>query len=609
MHAHTASAPSSSKKGRRLNPSVLSDAQLAFNEFVDANIFGQADGRRLIKQAYTNYLNPLRDRTKPIAFIVLAGESRSGKTETARLIPRFVHKNPEALLKINCSEYLDKYHLSNLIGSPRGYISNQTVGDEKYQNVPATSKHGYAEFMNHNLEWSKKGSDAPLTVVLLDEWEKACYEMNLLLLQIMDDGFLTLGSGEIVDFRNTIFVATTNIGMREVEEEQKGGIGFNARSKVLSHGEVSSTVMEEIRKRTPPEFRNRVKELGGVAVYERLTPAQMRLVLDRDLMALQAKIHEAGLSFSVGLSVAAKDELMRLALSNSGAIPMVLKDGRKVTNLIGLTEEEKDIALNSAAVEGGNLSNLKGLISTLVTAPLGTEAIKGAIRAGEYVFVDVVLAEGSTVPSFDFEAQDPLGGTLFGAGLADATTSVGAGDGGKTAISGADEEEDGIDPSLYEVGQLLGVRPGRVMLVALGHRAAAPGAGTGFLLADQLASLGLMPKLPGVFTDIHNMTMLTNAAAIKSKVERFPELARSYVIELKDGASGLNLSSRASELVHELTEYLGVVVEESRMTHSKPYTFTMKVKGLPEAIQFCLLRFGRVGVTVREITSTGPDAA
>lgn len=563
MNATPVAAPASAKKGRRLNPRVLSDAQIAFNEFVDANIFGQADGRRLIKQAYTNYLNPLRDKRKPIAFIVLAGESRSGKTETARLIPRFVHENPDALLKINCSEYIDKYHLSNLIGSPRGYLGNQTTGDEKYQNVPATTKHGYAEFMNHNLEWSKKGSDAPVTVVLLDEWEKACYELNLLLLQIMDDGFLTLGSGEVVDFRNTIFVATTNIGMREVENEQKGGIGFNSREKKLEHSEVSKLVLEEIRKRTPPEFRNRVKELGGVAVYEPLTAPQMRLVLDRDLMALQAEIHAAGMVFSLGLSQAAKDEVMRLALANDG-----------------------------------NLSNLKGVISTQITSALGTEAIKGAIRPGEYVYVDVEPDAEAKEPgalAFCFEAQEPLS-SLIGIDLGAPREMKG------TAAPASPDAapEDGLDPALYEMGGFIGVRPSHLMLVALGRRPGAVGS-TGFLLGDQLASLGMMPKLPAIFTDIHNMTMITNAQALKFKGERFPELMNDYVIEIRDSASGINLGSRAHDLVHELTEYLGVEVVESKISHTKPFIFSMHVRALPQAIGFCQLRFERLGVVVRQL--------
>jgi hypothetical protein len=571
MNATPVAAPASAKKGRRLNPRVLSDAQIAFNEFVDANIFGQADGRRLIKQAYTNYLNPLRDKRKPIAFLVLAGESRSGKTETARLIPRFVHQNPDALLKINCSEYIDKYHLSNLIGSPRGYLGNQTTGDEKYQNVPATTKHGYAEFMNHNLEWSKKGSDAPVTVVLLDEWEKACYELNLLLLQIMDDGFLTLGSGEVVDFRNTIFVATTNIGMHEVETEQKGGIGFNSRQKKLDHSEVSKLVLDEIRKRTPPEFRNRVKELGGVAVYEPLTEAQMRLVLDRDLMALQAEIHAAGMVFSLGLSQAAKDEVMRLALANDG-----------------------------------NLSNLKGVISTQITSALGTEAIKGAIRPGEYVYVDVEPAlEGGSEPDalvFCFEAQDPLGSSLFGIDTGAPSETKGT----AARVSPEAAPEDGLDPALFEMGQLIGVRPSHVMLVALGRRPGAVGS-TGFLLGDQLTSLGMMPKLPAIFTDIHNMTMITNAQALKYKGERFPELMNDFVIELRDSASGINLGSRAHDLVHELTEYLGVEVVESKISHTKPYIFAMHVRALPEAIGFCKLRFERLGVVVRPLPKRESD--
>ena len=110
-----------------------------------------------------------------------------------------------------------------------------------------------------------------------------------------------------------------------------------------------------------------------------------------------------------------------------------------------------------------------------------------------------------------------------------------------------------------------------------------------------------MPKTPGIFTDIHNMTMLTNAAAIKSNTERFPELMRSFSIEFKNDKSGIILSSQAAELVHEVTELLGMEVLESKVAHARPYTFSMKVRALPQAVVFCGLRFSRLGLTVKEL--------
>jgi hypothetical protein len=548
MNATMITAPAAAKR-RRLNPRSLSDAQIAFAEYVDANLFGQDAGKDLLKQAYTNFLNPLRDKKKPIGFMILAGESRSGKTETARLIPRFVHGNDEALLKINCSEYMDKYKLSNLTGSPRGYIGNQTAGDDKYDKVPVDKKHGYAEFMNHNLIWSRKGSEVPITVVLLDEWEKACYELNLLLLQIMDDGFMTLGSGEVVDFRNCLFIATTNIGMGEVENEEKGGIGFNARAKKLDGGEVEKIVLEQIRKSTPPEFRNRVKELGGIAMYTRLDTPQMRLVLDRDVQQLQNEISAAGYHFVISVTDAAKDEMLRLALENNG-----------------------------------NLSNLKNVITTHLRANLGTEAIKRAIKPGDYVIVDVEAnPDAANTLMFVFDLGDALGLDLGGG-----SSSSGE---AKSSVTTDGAPADDVEPAVYQIGSLLGLRSPGVFMVAMGKGVKN---GTGFLLADQLASVGLMPQLPAVFTDVHNMTMLNKAAALKAEAKSYPALMCEYVIELKEEEHYLALAERANTVVQELTNLLGVEVLQTNFVHNKPYVFTALVKALPASMGYAQIRFDKM---------------
>lgn len=550
MNATMISAPATSKR-RRLNPRSLSDAQIAFAEFVDANLIGQDAGKELLRQAYTNFLNPLRDKKKPIGFMILAGESRSGKTETARLIPRFVHGNDEAMLKINCSEYMDKYKLSNLTGSPRGYLGNQTAGDEKYESVPADKKHGYAEFMNHNLNWSRKGSDVPIHVVLLDEWEKACYELNLLLLQIMDDGFLTLGSGEVVDFRNTLFIATTNIGMGEVENEEKGSIGFRSETKKLDIGEVEKIILEQIRRTTPPEFRNRVKELGGIAVYKRLDQPQMRMVLDRDVQQLQNQISAAGYHFVISVTDAAKDEMLRLALENNG-----------------------------------NLSNLKNVITTHLRANLGTEAIKRSIKPGDYVIVDVEPnPDKASELTFFFELGDMLGGANIGASTG--TTSEGD-EAQRTPEGGV---SDSVEPNVFQMGSLLGLRAPSVVMVAMGRGVQN---GTGFLLADQLASLGLMPQLPAVFTDVHNLTMLNKAAALKAQAARYPALMCEYVIELTEEEHYIALAERANTVVHELTNLLGVEVLQTNLVHNQPYKFTALVKALPASMGYAQIRFEKM---------------
>jgi ATP-dependent Clp protease ATP-binding subunit ClpA len=169
-----------------------------------------------------------------------------------------------------------------------------------------------------------------------------------------------LGSGEVVDFRNTIFVAACNSGMEEVERAEAGGIGFTATESKLSHAEVSKVVDRVIKERTPPEFRNRLKELGGIAVFQSLTAEMMKLVVRRDFKDIQELINASGYYFSLAVTDAAIDEVLRRALAGKG-----------------------------------NLSNVKSLITKEVQIPLGIEATKRTIKPGDLVIVDVEFPEGA----------------------------------------------------------------------------------------------------------------------------------------------------------------------------------------------------------------------
>jgi hypothetical protein len=180
----------------------------------------------------------------------------------------------------------------------------------------------------------------------------------------MDNGELTLGSGEVVDFRNTIFICACNSGMREVEDQQSHRLGYGARDRKLGHSEVKSVVEGVIKNQTPPEFRNRLKELGGIAVFQALTSEMMKLVVKRDFKALQELITASGYLFTLSVTEAAVDEILRQALANNG-----------------------------------NLSNVKSLISSQIQIPLGIETTKHTIKPGDVVTIDVELSEGVAFPT------------------------------------------------------------------------------------------------------------------------------------------------------------------------------------------------------------------
>lgn len=555
----------SSPARRRLNPKVPGDHVLAFREHVNANLFGQEEGKTLLEFAFSAAHNPLRNRNKPIAFIINAGKSRSGKTHSVELLAEAIHGNPKAYLRVDMAEYMDKYSLSNLKGSGRGYINNQGARDENYK-VPADQKHDYAEFMNHNLEWSKKGSGVPISIVLLDELDKACREVFLLLLGIMDHGKLTLGNGEVVDFTNTIFVCACNLGMEEVEQEETMGIGFNASKKKVDREGLRSAVNKALKMKAPPEFRNRVKELGGIAIYDDLTPDLMKLVVTREIGELQKRITSTGYHF-----------------------------------MISVTDEVRDDILARALADNGNLANVKSLISKEIETPLGVEATKKTIKMGDRVVVSLekVAGEGGALKSdFVFELDDSMVG-LFGGSAAFAVGETGHESYADSPAGASDSEsaqDPAINPSVVNVGRLLGLGTPMVVLVRRPFQKR-----TGELVVDQMMSLGIMPDVSEVFTSLHNMTMVEHMAELKLQAERFPELRREFTVEITEPKNYVVLGERVSEVVTEMKRFLGVHIVDSSFTHDAPFKCTIHVKALTESMQLLMLRFkGKIKVSLTE---------
>lgn len=546
MNAQEASI--SGKIRRRLNPSVASEPTLRCRAFLDANLYGQQAGKDLLTYAYANAFNPLRDRTKPIAFIINAGKSRTGKTHSVELLAELVHGNPKAYQRIDMAEYMDKYSISNLKGSGRGYINNQSARDDGYK-VSADQKHDYAEFTNHNLEYFKRGSDVPVSIVLLDELDKACAEVFLILLGIMDHGKLTLGNGEVVDFTNTIFVCACNLGMADVEREEVGGIGFSARGKKLNGNEVKDVVLKALRDKAPPEFRNRVNELGGIAIYEELTRDQMESVVVREVSELQKRINGTRMHFTVEVLEAARKLILDKALANEG-----------------------------------NLANVKSVLRKEIENALGNETTKREIRSGDTAIVDV--EDGVFV--FDVEPAAERASMPHSSFLSAVPTGKPAGD--ATDSTPVDE----VDASVFEMGALLGLKSNVFVLMRK-----APERKTGELAVDQLMALGMMPTVPDVFTSLHSFTMVERMGELRFKAERFPELRAAYTIELTNDKHYQQLNTDSQEMVQEITRLLGVEIMDSHMTHKAPFKFVINVQALPESIQLIKMRFPKLVIKPR----------
>lgn len=343
----------------RLNTTVVPEQETQFGQQVEELIVGQPRAKAAIRRAYRRYLDPLRDLKKPIYSIIAIGPSRTGKTLTAEALAQVLHDNPDCLVRINGGDYMEKEYLAALTGARStlvGYVKPDEMGasDEN-------TKDPYAEFSPHNLfKYGRRGSKTPVTVVLIDEWEKACPEFNNVVLAILDNGKLTLGNGVEVNFRNVIFVFTSNLGMEELE---KRDIGFTHVAKAAK--DVGSIVERHMKDRTRPEFRNRIKENGEIVVFDNLTDSEMYEVVNRELNKVRRRM------------LATPETMIRLEVE----------------------EPAKRFLLDTAMKgEDGNISKLKDVIASHLLDKLGGEMIKHTVEQGDVV--EVVL-EGDTLAFYN----------------------------------------------------------------------------------------------------------------------------------------------------------------------------------------------------------------
>jgi ATP-dependent Clp protease ATP-binding subunit ClpC len=343
---------------RVLDTTTVSEMEQEFRAFAVSRLFDQPEAIEAMCRAFRRSVNPFRDagkrKKKPVYCVVNAGESRTGKTLFAELLAEFLHGDPEALLLIDGSEYQERHQLIGLVGATRSYVGYENPKDKNYTPPAPDEKDPYAELSQHNLEWSRRGSQCPISIILVDEWEKACWEFNRIFLGIMDRAKRTLANGQVVDFSNTIIIFTTNTGMGEVEEEKsKNPMGFGSSKKVLTQKDVLDIVLKHMKRFAPPEFRNRLKENGEIVVFRSLTEAGKYKILDRDIQEVQG-----------------------VFASNPERMFTVSVDDRA-----------RRFMMTEALRDDGNVSNLKSAVKTLLEEPLTGEAIKRTIGLGDWIEV------------------------------------------------------------------------------------------------------------------------------------------------------------------------------------------------------------------------------
>ena len=254
---------------------------LNMGEELQAKVIGQEQAIKKLTKAIQRTRVGLKDPKKPIGSFIFLGPTGVGKTELAKMLATYLFDKDDALIRIDMSEYMEKFSVSRLVGAPPGYVGYEEGG-----------------------QLTEKVRRKPYSVVLLDEIEKAHPDVFNILLQVLDDGILTDGLGRRVDFRNTIIIMTSNIGVRDLKDFG-AGIGFSPKAKQQSMDEVmKSTIQSALRKAFSPEFLNR---LDDVVVFNSLDKSHIHKIIEISLGKLFSRITDLG--YQIELTDKAKDFL------------------------------------------------------------------------------------------------------------------------------------------------------------------------------------------------------------------------------------------------------------------------------------------------------------
>jgi ATP-dependent Clp protease ATP-binding subunit ClpC len=244
-------------------------------------VIGQEEAIKKLTKAIQRTRVGLKDPHKPIGSFVFLGPTGVGKTELAKVLSTYLFDKEDALIRIDMSEYMEKFSVSRLVGAPPGYVGYEEGG-----------------------QLTEKVRRKPYSVVLLDEIEKAHPDVFNILLQVLDDGILTDGLGRRVDFRNTILIMTSNIGARDLKDFG-AGIGFATKTKENNMDDImKSTIQNALKKTFSPEFLNR---LDDVIVFNSLKREDIHKIIDISLDRLFARINALG--YTIELTSKAKDFL------------------------------------------------------------------------------------------------------------------------------------------------------------------------------------------------------------------------------------------------------------------------------------------------------------
>lgn len=251
-----------------------SDTLIHMAEEMNAEVIGQEEAVTKVVKAIKRNRAGLKDPNRPIGSFILLGPTGVGKTQLCKVLAKHMFEGKDSLIRVDMSEYMEKFSITRLIGSPPGYVGH----DEGGQLTEAIRR-------------------KPYSVVLLDEIEKAHEDVYNLLLQVLDEGFLTDSMGRKIDFRNTIIVMTSNLGVRSLKDFGQG-VGFKTDSKLSSKEEDDKGVIESaLKKKFSPEFLNRVDD---IVIFNSLEKDELIDIAKLELSYLEKRIKELGFEVKFG---------------------------------------------------------------------------------------------------------------------------------------------------------------------------------------------------------------------------------------------------------------------------------------------------------------------
>lgn len=294
-------------------------------EMIKGQVIGQDEAVAKVVKAIQRNRAGLKDPNKPIGSFFFLGPTGVGKTQLAKVLARYLFDSEDALIRIDMSEYMEKFSISRLVGAPPGYVGYEEGG-----------------------QLTEKVRRKPYSIVLLDEIEKAHPDVFNLLLQALDDGHMTDGLGRKIDFKNTILIMTSNIGARQLADFGSG-VGFGTAAKEAQKEEAAQSVVQNaLRKAFAPEFLNRIDDM---IMFRSLTREDIHKIIDLELDGLFKRINELGYE-------------------------------------VDITKGAKDFIVDKGYDEKFGARPLKRAIQKLIEDPLAEEIVKSNLKEGDTIKID-----------------------------------------------------------------------------------------------------------------------------------------------------------------------------------------------------------------------------